>query len=415
MRLRALNVLAYALLSVALPSTVHPYQQKYDLQKFHIDLDSRRMVDLIRQTRLPKKPEYPDLGATAGIDLDVLKSMQKQWVTSFDWPKEQASLNGFNHFTAHIEGLRIHFIHEKASDPDAIPLILCHGWPGSFLEFEPIIKSLAEQAQTSTNKSISFNVVVPSLPGLAFSTAPPANWTIDDTARAYHTLMTKVLGYKTFAVFGTDWGCGPSFGLYRDYTASTRAAHFAFIPFLPSTSEELKSDNITLNSLEEFEEATSEAWLTTGAAYFAEHSTKPNTIGLALYDNPVGQLAWIGEKYINYSDPRAGTGPSLLTHDAILRSVSLYYLTESFVSSIFLYYQNLLDGLHPVYAKAQTDAPMLFSAFKYNIAFWHKEKVATVGNLVQYRNHDFGGHFPGVDNPPALLEDLREIGNFWEG
>ncbi|KAK5694081.1 hypothetical protein LTR97_009702 [Elasticomyces elasticus] len=409
MRLHALNVLAYALLSVALPGTAHPYQQKYDLQKFHIDLDSRRMVDLIRQTRLPKKPEYPDLGATAGIDLDVLKSMQKQWVTSFDWPKEQASLNGFNHFTAHIEGLRIHFIHEKASDPDAIPLILCHGWPGSFLEFEPIIKSLAAQAQTSTNKSISFNVVVPSLPGLAFSTAPPANWTIDDTARVYHTLMTKVLGYKTFAVFGTDWGCGPSFGLYRDYTASTRAAHFAFIPFLPATSEELKSDNITLNSLEAFEEATSEAWLTTGAAYFAEHSTKPNTIGLALYDNPVGQLAWID------SDPRAGTGPSLLTHDAILRSVSLYYLTESFVSSIFLYYQNLLDGLHPVYAKAQTDAPMLFSAFKYNIAFWHKEKVATVGNLVQYRNHDFGGHFPGIDNPPALLEDLREIGNFWEG
>ncbi|KAK4977697.1 hypothetical protein LTR42_002070 [Elasticomyces elasticus] len=400
MRLHALNVLAYALLSVALPSTVHPYQQKYDLQKFHIDLDSRRMVDLIRQTRLPKKPEYPDLGATAGIDLDVLKSMQKQWVTSFDWPKEQASLNSFNHFTAHIEGLRIHFIHEKASDPDAIPLILCHGWPGLFLEFEPIIKSLAEQAQTSTNKSISFNVVVPSLPGLAFSTAPPANWTIDDTARVYHTLMTKVLGYKTFAVFGTDWGCGPSFGLYRDYTASTRAAHFAFIPFLPATSEELKSDNITLNSLEAFEEATSEAWLTTGAAYFAEHSTK-----FFLSD---------ADDHID-SDPRAGTGPSLLTHDAILRSVSLYYLTESFVSSIFLYYQNLLDGLHPVYAKAQTDAPMLFSAFKYNIAFWHKEKVATVGNLVQYRNHDFGGHFPGIDNPSALLEDLREIGNFWEG
>ncbi|KAK5685712.1 hypothetical protein LTR17_026996 [Elasticomyces elasticus] len=221
--------------------------------------------------------------------------------------------------------------------------------------------------------------------------------------------MTKVLGYKTFAVFGTDWGCGPSFGLYRDYTASTRAAHFAFIPFLPSTSEELESDNITLNSLEEFEEATSEAWLTTGNAYFAEHSTK------ALVFPDMGSSFLSDANDHIDSDPRAGTGPSLLTHDAILRSVSLYYLTESFVSSIFLYYQNLLDGLHPTYVKAKTDAPMLLSAFKYNIAFWHKEKVATVGNLVQYRNHDFGGHFPGVDNPPALLEDLREIGNFWEG
>lgn len=115
------------------------------------------------------------------------------------------------------------------------------------------------------------------------------------------------------------------------------------------------------------------------------------------------------------SDPRAGTGPSKLDHNEILRSVSLYCLTRSFVSSVFMYFQNAVTGgFRQNYTKAMTDAPMLYSAFKYNVGFWPPDAVAKVGNLVGYFNHDFGGHFPGVDNPSALVQDLREIGKYWE-
>ncbi|KAK0648103.1 Alpha/Beta hydrolase protein [Cercophora newfieldiana] len=384
------------------------------VKPFKVDLSKEvpRMLKLVRDTRLPDKPEYPGLGSSLGIDLDVLKGLKDKWLRGFDWKKEEDAINKFKHFTAKIEGLDIHFIHEKSDDPTAIPLLLNHGWPGSFLEFAPLIKPLTLKQNTSTGKPVSFHVIVPSLPGYAFSTPPPANWTADDTARVYNTLMTEVLGYKTFATHGTDWGSAISYSLYDNFNSSVRAAHFAFIPFFPLGPDQLAAENITLSPLEQFEANRVVEWGTTGNGYFVLQSTKPNTIGLALHDNPVGQLAWIGEKIIEWSDPRAGTAPSVLDHTEILRTVSLYYLTGSIVSSMFIYAQNL-NGFKTTYAKAKTDAPMLFSAFKYNPGFWPPAKVEQVGNLVQYRNHEFGGHFPGVDNPVAMLEDLREIGTYW--
>lgn len=170
--------------------------------------------------------------------------------------------------------MSIHFIHEKSHDPEAIPLLLNHGWPGSFLEFVPVINNLTQKATTSTGKPISFHVIVPSLPGFAFSSAPPANWTVDDTARVFNTLMTKVLGYETFATFGTDFGAGPAYSLYDNYNSSTRAAHFAFLPFSCLTPDQLAAENITLSTLEQSEEQNFVTWSTTGNAYFSEQVTK---------------------------------------------------------------------------------------------------------------------------------------------
>ncbi|KAK4496001.1 hypothetical protein PRZ48_013269 [Zasmidium cellare] len=382
----------------------------YNARPFHIDLESRvpRMLSLAKDTRIPETPIYPGLGSSAGIDTKVLNDLRHQWLTKFDWKKEQKEMNQFNHYLADIEGQTIHYIHEKSSEPNAIPLLLLHGWPGSFLEFVPVIESLTQTAKTSTGKTVSFDVIVPSLPGFAFSSSAPANWTTDDTAGVFNTLMTKILGYKTFAVHGTDWGAAPTYTLYANYTETVRAAHLVFLPVLPPTTS-----NVTLTPLEQFEQQRANEWATTGNGYFVEQSFQPNTIGLALQDSPVGQLSWIGEKMIVWSDPRAGTPPSVITHNEILRSVSLYYLTQSFLSSVFIYFQNPED-FRTTYTKADTDAPLLFSSFKYNVGFWPREFVAKVGNLVFYNNHDFGGHFPGLDNPPALIGDLREIGEYWK-
>jgi pimeloyl-ACP methyl ester carboxylesterase len=180
-----------------------------------------------------------------------------------------------DHFTSNVEGLTLHYIHERSADPHAIPLLLNHGWPGSFLEFIPIIEELTQITTTSTGKRTSFHVVVPSLPGFAFSSAPPSNWTLEDTARIQHTLMTEILGYKKFATHGTDYGSGPAYTLYANYSRSTRAAHFTFVPFLPYLPEQLSASNITLNStLEESELKNALIWRTTGNAYFSEQATK---------------------------------------------------------------------------------------------------------------------------------------------
>lgn len=166
----------------------------------------------------------------------------------------------------------MHFIHEKSRDPSAIPLLICHGWPGSsFLEFEPVFKPLAQVANVTGPdgiRPVSFNIVAPSLPGFAFSSTAPANWTLDDTARVYNTLMTKVLGYPKFAVHGTAHGAAVAYTLYEDYNVTTHAAHFSFIPFFPPTAEDVSEMNITLTSLEEFMLKRSDDWARTGNAYY---------------------------------------------------------------------------------------------------------------------------------------------------
>ncbi|PNP59964.1 hypothetical protein FNYG_14701 [Fusarium nygamai] len=278
--------------SYSVDASSPPHEGKgngFRLKPFTINLSDGvpHMIDLAKRTNLAINGDY--LAPNAGIPLETLVSLRKELIDNFDWETEQQKLNKFHHFTTEIENRTIHFIHEKSHRPGAIPLILNHGWPGSFLEFIPLIEKLKDD----------FHIIIPSLPGFAFSSAPPPNWTIHDTARVFNTLMTKVLGYPKYAAYGTDWGCNVAYSLYANFNTSVRLAHFSFLPFFPLNSTQLAAENIKLSPLEEFEAKRYDNWATTGNGYFVEQLTKPNTIGFALYDNPVGQLSWIGEKLID--------------------------------------------------------------------------------------------------------------------
>ncbi|KAJ7356823.1 Alpha/Beta hydrolase protein [Mycena albidolilacea] len=401
--------IAFATVLVAASAT----NNRFDLKPFKIDLTGGipRLKSLVNSTRLPAMAIYPDAGTDKGIELETLRELRTEWATTFDWEVQQAELNQLEHFTAVIEGQTVHFVHEKSKAVDAIPVILLHGWPGSFQEFLPVIEPLTQPSVSATGKTVSFNVVVPSLPGFVFSSAPPANWTVDDTARIFNTLMTEVLGYSTYAVHGTDWGSSVAYSLYSSFNTTVRAAHFIFLPFFPPAAQDIAENNITLSDIQKVTEKRSIDWNMTGNGYYIEQTTKPNDIGLALYDSPVGQLAWIGGKFKLWSDPRAGTPPSVLNNTAILTSVSLYYLTETFLSSVWIYAQNH-NFFKTVYTNAPTDAPLLFSQYEYNVALWPEEYVAKVGNLVSYKVYDFGGHFPGLDNPPSVIEDIRDMAKY---
>ncbi|KAJ6508076.1 Alpha/Beta hydrolase protein [Mycena vulgaris] len=406
--------LSFVYLAAAAFSATLVDARGFDLKPFTIDLSPKipHLTNLLRNTRLPEKALYPNAGPEKGIELDFLRELRTEWL-SFDWEAKETELNQFSQYTAVIEGQTVHFVHEKSEEPDAIPVILIHGWPGSFYEFAPVIKPLTQSWTSSTGKKVSYNVVVPSLPGFVFSSAPPANSTVDDTARIFNKLMTEVLGYTTYAVHGTDWGSSVAYSLYSSFNTTVRATHFVIIPFSPPSAQEIADNNITLSDLQKVTEQRTIAWTTIQFGYFIEQTNKPNDIGLALYDNPVGQLAWLAGNIKLWSDPRAGTPPSELNNTAILTLVSLYYLTDSFLSALWIYAQNP-TGLRTVYTKAETNAPMLFSQYEYNIAMWPEEYVAKVGNLVSYKVHDFGGHFAGLDNPPALIEDIREMGVYFE-
>ncbi|KAJ7136775.1 Alpha/Beta hydrolase protein [Mycena epipterygia] len=240
---------------------------------------------------------------------------------------------------------------------------------GSFQEFLPIIKPLTE-----TRTNVSFNVMVPSLPGFVFSSAPPFNWTVDDTARIFNTLMTEVLGYSTYAVHGTDWGSTVGYTLYESFNTTVRAAYFVFLPFFSPSAQEIVENNITLSDTQNVTEQRVIDWIATGDRYLVEQGTKPNDIGQAFYNSPVGQLAWIGGKFKLWSDPRAGTLPSVINNTAILTSGG--------------------GG---------------GGQYEYNVGYWPEEYVAKVGNLVAYKFQTFEGHFSGLDNPYASIENIREI------
>ncbi|KAK0756232.1 hypothetical protein N5P37_011147 [Trichoderma harzianum] len=388
---------------------------------FKIDLSHRvpHMVDMIKRTELPSSELEIAINSrndstNTGISLSKLGSLRSQWLHDFDWEKEQLELNQLKHFTTTIDGQTIHFIHEVSQARNSIPIILLHGWPGSFLEMLPVINNLTlkNYSHMASPDEVSFDVVIPSLPGFGFSSPTPKNWTIDDTARVFNTLMQEVLGYDTYAVHGSYWGAFIGWSLYNSYPKSVRATHMALFPELPLQPEQLEADNITLSKEDTFSE---QLWVDNsvgGSAYAVQQRTKPNTIGLALYDNPVGQLAWISEKYISWSNPRRGTGPSVLNDHEILRVVSLYYLTQSFTSAAYIYNQNPSSFAVPL-SKAKTDAPFLFSNFKYDTFFIPEQIIRPLTNPLYYRSWDFGGHFGGLDNPPALVQGLREIKKYW--
>ncbi|QRW23125.1 epoxide hydrolase [Rhizoctonia solani] len=352
-------------------------------------------VKPFKQTKLPG---YSVLGNTgAGVSLDWLKARQKDWLNKFDWSKEEAAMNKLNHSTVDIGNITVHFVHQRSSDPKAIPVLLTHGWPGSFYKFHNVISPLSNPGGDS---NVSFHVVVPLMPGFSFSSPAPIGRNINMTADLFNTLLTEVLGYKSYAAAAGDWGSGVNWALQNNHADTLRAVLYdGLIPQLGPSYEQIASGP------QFAEDVKNLTWkrILCGAFYEA-------TIGLALYDNPIGQLAWIGEKFLEY--PQFGVSPSTITNNTILTEVSIYYLTGTFETAGNTYYQNSA-GFSTNLLHAKTNVPMGFASYYFDIAYYPPFYVAKVGNLVYYADHPRGGHFTGLDNPDALIGDLRKMMGQW--
>ncbi|CAE6431114.1 unnamed protein product [Rhizoctonia solani] len=389
---------------LSLPSVV----LAYDIKPFKVNLSSRvsRLKELVKSTKLPETSVLGQAGA--GMDLAWLKDRQKEWLGKYDWEKEQSAMNKFNHSTVDIGNLTVHFIHQRSSNPNAIPLLLTHGWPGSFHEFQEVIGPLSNPGSDSNT---SFHVVVPSLPGFGFTSPAPPGWSLNSTATLFNTLLTEVLGYQTYVATAGDW-------YLTLMPAFNDSLYTGFIPQTGPTYDSLKSDpqftdkldNLSQLQLQRLRNNT--VFTTEGFGYFLEQSNRPATIGLALYDNPVGQLAWIADLYLYGHDPLIGTAPSTLNNNTILTSVSLYYLTRTFETAVNVYYQNRGE-LWSTPRRAVNRIPMGFADYRYEAQYYPEFYLQEVGNLVYHSEHERGGHFSALDNPIAYVNDIRTMMGRW--
>ncbi len=374
------------------------------IRPFRIDIPQADLDDLterLARTRWPD--ELPGVGWSRGVPLDYLKQLAGYWRDGYDWRKHEARLNELPQFTTTIDGQPIHFLHIRSPEPEALPLILTHGWPGSIVEFLNVIGPLADPRAHGGDPGDAFHLVIPSLPGYGLSgpTREPG-WTTDRTASAWAELMAR-LGYRRYGAQGGDWGAFVSpelgrIGPEHVVGVHVNAATMGFIPFGPVDPEELATftdaEKARLDRLNRF--------LSDQYGYFQIQATRPQTLAYGLTDSPVGQLAWIVEKFKEWTDPAKELPTDAVDRDHLLTNVMLYWLTGTAGSSAGTYYENMHAGS---WGKPPSTTPTGVAVFAQDVAI---RRYAEGGNnIVHWTEFDRGGHFAAMEAPDLLVGDVR--------
>ena len=356
-----------------------------------------RILARVRDTRLPDRLDSSDW--RYGANWNYMKSLAEYWVSHFDWKKAQANLNRYPQFLAHVEDYDIHFYHVKGQGPKPLPLILTHGWPGSVFEFLEAIGPLTDPAKHGGSAEDAFDVIVPSIPGFGFSSKPKQPIGPPATARLWHTLMTRVLGYSRFGAQGGDWGNRITLALASDFPQSLVGIHLNATGF--AAAGDLSDDE--------------RAWQQAAAAYraqeldyFNEQQHKPGTVAFALYDNPLGTAAWIVEKFKVWSD--SGTDiESVFTKDQLLTNVMIYLVTDTVATAVWFYRGALDDPAAPTRGKLQT--PAGFASFPGEMPSLNPPRSILQRNLnlVHYTKMARGGHFACLEQPKLFVDDVRSF------
>lgn len=368
------------------------------VRPFRVAISDSEIADLkqrLARTRWPDPETVRDW--SQGVRVENAKSLVTYWEREYDWRRFESELNRLPHFLTTIDGLDIHFIHVRSKNPDAMPLILTHGWPGSIVEFLKLIGPLTDPVAFGGDAKDSFDVVVPSLPGFGFSEKPTeAGWTVPRIATAWVELM-KRLGYDNWAAQGGDWGSVVTtvLGAMRPegllgIHLNTPYAFPAQIPDTLSPEERHAVDGLALY---------------TGDLGGSNHlqGTKPETVGFALADSPAGQAAWIYEKFQSKTDNH-GLAEDALSTDDMLDAISLYWFTNSAASSGRIYWENRSASM----AGPKLTLPVAVTVFPRDIPRLPRSWIEdTYSNLIHYGEAAKGGHFAALEQPEILISEIR--------
>ena len=371
-----------------------------EIRPFTIDVAESVLDDLrnrLAHTRWPDREVVDDW--SQGIPLGYVQEVTAYWEGQYDWRARERSLNRFDQFLTEIDGVDVHFVHQRSPHPDALPLLITHGWPGSIVEFHKVIEPLVDPVAFGGDAADAFHVVAASLPGFAFSGKPTeAGWGVERIGAAWAALMSR-LGYDRYVAQGGDWGSAVS-----SVVGSIDAEHCAAIHITLAMSSRPKGEPTEPDELQAIERITH--YFEWESGYSTQQKTRPQTLGYALADSPVGQLAWILEKFWAWTDCD-GHPENVLTRDEMLDNVMLYWVTGSATSSSRIYWESFGRATRP-----RVEVPTGFAVYPGEIVPPVRNWVGELyPNVVHWREYDKGGHFAAFEVPDTFVADLRE----WAG
>ena len=353
-----------------------------------------------------KNPRYPDAlqgeGWTYGTDIGYLKQLVAYWRDRFDWRAQERALNQFEQFTTNVDGLKIHFLHRRSKQPNAFPLLITHGWPGSFVEFTKIIGPLADPVAHGGRAEDAFDVVIPSIPGFAFSDKPrEPGYDPARIAAIEATLMAR-LGYPRYGVQGGDWG-----SIIGTQVALNDASHVAglHINMCTGAAPAGGDPNDGLSDAEKERLKVRQTFQAEETGYQQIQGTKPQTIGIALNDSPVGLAAWIAEKFRTWCDCD-GNPEKIFTKDELLTNITLYWVTQTAASSARIYYESRHAAAAPGGTR-RIEVPTACADFPKEIIWAPRRWLERRYNVTRWTVMPRGGHFAAFEQPELLVDDVR--------
>jgi pimeloyl-ACP methyl ester carboxylesterase len=375
-----------------------------EITPFRVEIPQADLDDLHRRLAAARFPRpLPGAAWERGVPVDYLRDLAGYWRDGYDWRRHEARLNEFPQFTTTIDGQRIHFLHVRSPNPDATPLLLIHGWPGSVVEFLDSIEPLTNPEAHGGEPADAFHVVIPSIPGHGFSTPlSGAGWTPDRIAAAFAELMHRV-GYDRYGVQGGDQGAfiGPLMG--RIDADSILGIHVnAFVPFPGGDPSQWNLTDLEQERMARFQHFHDEQM-----GYVHEQSTRPQTLAYGLTDSPVGQLAWIVEKFKEWTDAAADRPDEAVDRDALLTNVSLYWFTATAGEAANLYYEVLHQDSGWDFDAPGTVPTGVLVAVTADVAI--RQFAERDHNIVHWTDSERGGHFFALEQPGLFVDDVRKF------
>ncbi len=375
-------------------------------EKFTIQIPDAALTDLAHRldnTRWPD--ELENAGWEFGANLAYMRSLADYWRHRYQWRREEAALNQLPQFRLALDGFHIHFVHVRGKGSAPLPLLITHGWPGSFVEMIKIIPLLTDPAAHGGNAEDAFDVVVPSLPGYGFSDRPRTRGMNPKKIAELWARLMHELDYPRFGAQGGDWGSAISISLGLDYPERILGIHLNYIAgrFLVGGTLNHTPENETERAyLEQLR-----TWYDAEGGYSHEQGTKPQTLSYGLIDSPVGLAAWIVEKFRAWSDC-GGDLERVFTRDELLTNVMIYWLTGTISSSTRLYYESRRQPLS-LSSVNRVEPPVGVALFPKEIPMPPRALAERGLNIVRWTGMPQGGHFAALEQPQLLAHDLREF------
>jgi len=367
---------------------------------FRISVEEEILADLkrrLKNTRWPEQELVDDW--SQGVPLDWTREMCRYWAEDYDWRAREARLNRFAQFKADVDGLGVHFLHIRSRHPDAMPLIITHGWPGSVVEFTKVIEPLTDPTAHGGDATDAFHVVCPSLPGFGFSDKPKAKGCGVERIASYWAGLMALLGYSSYGAQGGDWGSAVTSALGAQDSAHCVGIHITLaMGAQPDVTEQPTPEEArALKGLKYYRD-----W---DSGYSKQQSTRPQTLGYGLTDSPSGQAAWILEKFWAWTD--CGGDPlSILNRDDLLDNVMLYWVTQTAASSARLYWESFGSRRQRTKVTVPTGVAVFPREIVPPVRRWMEE---TYPNIQHWSEMPKGGHFAAFEQPELFVGEVRSF------